>query len=313
VRNLFEASYPRALDRIEKDRKTDRSARRKQQSFAPEVSGAPLMPTRSKSNNSRQDTPKAAPEAAQVEDDAKLSVGCAVLLDMKLVPGYEQKAAVKSDKSAGGGGGTIEEGDRVRALPGIECQGVDPSVVGKEGTVRVKSDDLQVEFDGESRKWYTSESYVEKVKQVPITPTPVACQTSSSLEGRVLDDSDAAAVHVQLGGAKGPVYLLEAKELQIKVSETSHEIELNAAADGTYGISTSGLRADGPDEFCVTSLNPGSPAATDGRLKLGDRIRVVNGNVMLGWQDVQEALKPSVTGKPKSDWPNSLYQVCYFL
>eukprot|EP00966_Prymnesium_polylepis_P019325 445843-Prymnesium_polylepis.1 len=66
-------------------------------------------------------------------DEAELCLGCAVLLDEALVPGY---------KSASNGSGgvpkpatsQIHEGDRVKALPGIECQGVDQRVVGKEGT-----------------------------------------------------------------------------------------------------------------------------------------------------------------------------------
>eukprot|EP00966_Prymnesium_polylepis_P267882 6188190-Prymnesium_polylepis.1 len=95
-----------------------------------------------------------------------------------------------------------------------------------------------------------------------------------------------ATVHVQLGGPKGPVYLLDSVGLRAKVGTTRLEVDLDAAQDGSYGVGTAGMGA--ADEFCVTSIKQGSPAATDGRLKVGDRIRVVNGKVVLGWQDVQE-------------------------
>ena len=82
--------------------------------------------------------------------------------------------------------GSIEQGDRVRALPGIESQGVSSSVVGKEGTVLVKKDNLKVKFDGESRDWYTISDWVEKVNTDPFPgafppSVKVTCTTFAGL------------------------------------------------------------------------------------------------------------------------------------
>ena len=112
-------------------------------------------------------------------------------------------------------------------------------------------------------------------------------------------------VHVQLGGSSGPVFLLDAEELRVKGGETRLEIELNAV-HGTYGIVTSGRST--ADEYRVTSIKAGSPAATDGRLKVGDHIRVVDGKAMLGWEDMQKALAPPSSGRAASDWPNDLFR-----
>ena len=306
VRNLFEQSYTRALDRIERERKSAKLAKKKQQNFAPDVPDGtgPLLPKRTKSNDSRR-APEPPPVAVDDVnmDKTELTVGCAVLFDEALVPGY------KFPTSTGNGGsaysaGPIEEGDRVRALPGIENEGVSSDVVGKEGTVIVMSshDELEVKFDGDVRNWHTSSDWVEKVV-ANTAPSPAV--PSGMLEGRVLDDSDEASIHVQLGGPKGPVFLLDASGLKVKVGVLRLEVELNATSDGTFGIGTSGMgRAD---EFRITSIKPGSPAATNGQLKVGDQVRVVDGKVLLNWQDVQAALQPPNTFKPSSDWTKAIY------
>jgi len=206
-----------------------------------------------------------------------------------------------------------KEGDRVRALPGIESQGVDIDVVGMEGTVVCVSDDLQVNFGG--RTWYTSADYVENIEQ-PLAPEANGKQNAAGhaadgrLEGLVLNVSDAAAVHVQLGGRTGPVYLLDSKDLFVRPGVTKLEIELHAAADGSYGIQGKAVDAMiGGGGLCVSSLKAGSPAAKDGRLATGDIIRIVDGQLTLDGKEVLGALKPpGSTSKASSDWPEKLFK-----
>jgi SpoVK/Ycf46/Vps4 family AAA+-type ATPase len=206
-----------------------------------------------------------------------------------------------------------KEGDRVRALPGIESQGVDIDVVGMEGTVVCVSDDLQVNFGG--RTWYTSADYVENIEQT-LAPEANGKQNAAGhaadgrLEGLVLNVSDAAAVHVQLGGRTGPVYLLDSKDLFVRPGVTKLEIELHAAADGSYGIQGKAVDAMiGGGGLCVSSLKAGSPAAKDGRLATGDIIRIVDGQLTLDGKEVLGALKPpGSTSKASSDWPEKLFK-----
>ena len=95
VRNLFEQSYMRALDRIERERKRSKMAEKKRQSSAPEASGAPasappvppLAPRRTSATSSASFAAPSAPAGA--EEPGTMSVGCAVLLAEALVPGYE--------------------------------------------------------------------------------------------------------------------------------------------------------------------------------------------------------------------------------
>ena len=227
------------------------------------------------------------------------------MLDLAMVPGYQVEAPKAEAKGQPGGSSPLKQGDRVLALPGIECQGVCSTCVGKEGVVVVKSDDLQVRFDGDGRTWYTREEWLKKIDS-PVGTTASAAPRlpEGCVQGCVLDMSDRAAVQVQLGGAFGPIYLLDASDLRPKSSEMRLEILLKAAADGTFGISASALRNE--SAFRVAAIQPGSPAAVDGRLKVGDEIRVLEGKPILGWQAVNAQLQPPSTGKPASDWPKDL-------
>ena len=300
VRNLFEEVYQRAVTRIEQERKTAKVPRRR---VAPpsEVAFASADGIDDRKADSHMPPPPPPPPPPPVE----LSLGCSVMLDLAMVPGYQVEAPKAEAKGPSGGSSPLKQGDRVLALPGIECQGVCSTCVGKEGVVVVKSDDLQVRFDGVGRTWYTREEWLKKIDS-PVGTTASAAPRlpEGCVQGCVLDMSDRAAVQVQLGGAFGPIYLLDASDLRPKSSEMRLEILLKAAADGTFGISASALRNE--SAFRVAAIQPGSPAAVDGRLKVGDEIRVLEGKPMLGWQAVNAQLQPPSTGKPASDWPKDL-------
>ena len=60
----------------------------------------------------------------------------------------------------------LREGERVRALPGIESQGISRRVVGKLGTIQngARGFGWNVRFDGERYSCHTNERYLERVE-----------------------------------------------------------------------------------------------------------------------------------------------------